>query len=140
MRLFHSSRSRREEVIPTSCPVSQFLSFAQILEVFPNMGKSENQKHLISQQLNNSIVFDPYKVINYHKPYKMAFEEIEGMFEGVLPDYYCVVKDKKEDFYWVINLEDHPSSFLLDKSYQQYLSPGRKHGQDSFVIIQPPER
>ena len=70
----------------------------------------------------------------------MAFEEIDGMFDGVLPDYYCVVKDKNEDFYWVINLEDHPNSFLLDKSYQQYLSNGRTQGQDSFVVIQPQER
>jgi hypothetical protein len=70
----------------------------------------------------------------------MAFEAIEGMLEGILPDYYCVVKDKHEDYYWVINLEDHPSSFLLDKSYQQYLSPEKGKGQDSFVVIQPPER
>lgn len=70
----------------------------------------------------------------------MAFDEFEDMFDGILPDYYCVVKDKKQDFYWVINLEDHPSSFLLDKSYQQYISPEHKQDQESFVIIQPQER
>lgn len=70
----------------------------------------------------------------------MAFEALDGMFEGMLPDYYCVVKHKKQDFYWVINLEDHPSSFLLDKSYQQYIAPEQKQEQNSFVIIQPPER
>ncbi len=70
----------------------------------------------------------------------MAFEQVEDMLDGILPDFYCVVRDKKEGFYWVINLEDHPSSFLLDKSYQQYLSHGKEKGQDSFVVIQPPGR
>lgn len=70
----------------------------------------------------------------------MAFEELDGFIEGILPDYYCVVKDKKQDFYWVINLEDHPNSFLLDKSFQQHLAPNMKEGQESYVVIQPQER
>lgn len=70
----------------------------------------------------------------------MAFEELDGLFEGVLPDYYCIVKDKKQDFYWVVNLEDQEYTFLLDKSFQHYLPPDRKEGHDSYVVIQPPER
>ena len=33
-----------------------------------------------------------------------------------LNNFYFVAKDEESDFYWVINLEDHPSSFILDKS------------------------
>ena len=70
----------------------------------------------------------------------MAFEEYNNMLQGELPDFYCVVKDKEQDFYWVINLEDHPGTFLLDKSYQQYLPADQKEDTESFVIIQPQER
>ena len=69
----------------------------------------------------------------------MAFEN-SNMFFGELPDYYCVIKDKNQDCYWVINLEDHPSSFLLDKSYQQFISSGQTEQDDSYVIVQPQPR
>jgi len=51
-------------------------------------------------------------------------------------DAYCIFKNKKYGFYWVINLEDHPSSFLLDKSYQNF-SPKYKDNNQSMVIFQP---
>jgi len=53
------------------------------------------------------------------------------------PDFFFVVKDTEEDFYWVLNLEDHPKSFLLDRSYQHFLSKNKKGDQDSMIIIQP---
>lgn len=56
---------------------------------------------------------------------------------GNIPDFYCVLKDNDHDFYWVINLEDHPNSFLLDKGYQQLNSQGIEDNQQSMVIIQP---
>ena len=62
--------------------------------------------------------------------------EITNQYRG-LPDFYCVVKDQDQDFYWVINLEDHPNSFLLDPTYQNLISPDHKTDQESMVIIQP---
>lgn len=70
----------------------------------------------------------------------MAFEEFDSNLQGAFPDYYCVIRDKKQDFYWVINLEDHPNSFLLDKSYQQFVSSDQQENEDSYVIIQPQPR
>ena len=61
----------------------------------------------------------------------MAFEDNNSMLQGQLPDVYCVVKDKEQDFYWVINLEDHPGTFLLDISYQQYIS--KIHSEDRQI-------
>ena len=54
-----------------------------------------------------------------------------------MKDLYCIIKNKKDGFYWVLNLEDHPGSFLLDKSYQQFIPPEYKEDQESLVIIQP---
>lgn len=54
-----------------------------------------------------------------------------------LPNFYCVVKDQEQDFYWAINLEDHPNSFLLDPTYQNLNSPKLKRDQESMVVIQP---
>ena len=53
-----------------------------------------------------------------------------------MTDSYCILKNKKDGFYWVINLEDHPSSFLLDKSYQNFSSKYKDNNQ-SMVIFQP---
>ena len=66
-------------------------------------------------------------------------KEIINQYTG-LPDFYCVVKDQEQDFYWVINLEDHPNSFLLDTTYQNLNSPELKKEQESMVVIQPPPR
>ena len=57
-----------------------------------------------------------------------------------LPNFYCVVKDQEQNFSWVINLEDHPNSFILDPSYQNLNSPQLKKEQESMVVIQPPPR
>ena len=70
----------------------------------------------------------------------MAFENEIINFQGDLPDFYCVVKDQEQDFYWVINLDDHGSCFLLDSTYQQLTSPDTKEDQESLVIIQPQQR
>jgi len=54
-----------------------------------------------------------------------------------VPDPYCVIQDDEQDFYWFINLEDHPNSFLLDKKYQHFIVPRHKKEHESMVIIQP---
>jgi len=54
-----------------------------------------------------------------------------------LTDLYCIIKNKKDGFYWVINLEDHPNSFLLDHSYHNFLPPQFKEDHESMVVIQP---
>ena len=66
----------------------------------------------------------------------MAFEDLNKMISP-LPDFYCVVKDKGQNFYWVIDLENHPNSFLVDSSFQNLVPPQLKEGQESIVIIQP---
>ena len=67
----------------------------------------------------------------------MAFEDFDSNLQGAFPDYYCVIRDKKQDFYWVINLEDHPNSFLLDQSFQNFLPSQMKEDQETMVIFQP---
>jgi hypothetical protein len=52
-------------------------------------------------------------------------------------DVYCIIKNKEDGFYWVLNLEDHPNSFLLDHSYHNFLPPQFKEDQESMVVIQP---
>ncbi|MBN2173715.1 MAG: hypothetical protein JW731_06270 [Bacteroidales bacterium] len=54
-----------------------------------------------------------------------------------MTDVYCVIKNKNDGFYWVINLENHPASFILDRSFQNFLSADRNSDQESMVIIQP---
>jgi len=54
-----------------------------------------------------------------------------------ITDVYCIVKNKENNFYWILNLEDHPNSFLLDKSFQQYLPTANFKAYESMVIIQP---
>lgn len=60
----------------------------------------------------------------------------EGI-EFQVKDVYCIIKNKEDGFYWVLNLEDHPNSFLLDRSYQNFLRPQFKEDQESMVVIQP---
>jgi hypothetical protein len=52
-------------------------------------------------------------------------------------DFFYVAKDEENGFYWVLNLEDHPSSFLLDKSFQHLMPSKIREGQESMVIKQP---
>jgi hypothetical protein len=52
-------------------------------------------------------------------------------------DFFFVVKNKKDGFYWVLNLENHFGTFLLDKGDQNFLPAGYKEDQKSMVIIQP---
>lgn len=54
-----------------------------------------------------------------------------------LKDVYCIIKNKEDGFYWVLNLEDHPNSFLLDRSYHQFIPPQHKMDQETMVVIQP---
>ena len=54
-----------------------------------------------------------------------------------MTDVYCIVKNKENNFYWVLNLEDHPNSFLLDKSFQQYLPATNYQAYETMVVIQP---
>ncbi len=65
-----------------------------------------------------------------------SINKIEEM-DVQIRDVYCIVKNKEDGFYWVINLEDHPNSFLLDHSYQNFLPPQFKKDQESMVVIQP---
>jgi hypothetical protein len=64
-------------------------------------------------------------------------ENIDENYKIRMTDVYCVIKSKKDNFYWVINLEDHPGSFLLDQSFQNFLPAELNDEQESMVIIQP---
>jgi hypothetical protein len=59
------------------------------------------------------------------------------MIDVQVKDAYCVITNKEDGFYWVINLEDHPNSFLLDRSYQNFMSDNIINDQESMVIFQP---
>lgn len=54
-----------------------------------------------------------------------------------LNTFYFIAKDKENDFYWVLNLDDHPNSFLLDKSFQHLVPSKIREGNESMVIKQP---
>lgn len=54
-----------------------------------------------------------------------------------ISDFFFMVKNQKDGFYWVLNLENHFGSFLLDKTDQNFLPPEYKEDQKSMVIIQP---
>lgn len=60
----------------------------------------------------------------------------EDWFEE-MNDHYFIVKNKENGFYWVINLNDHPNSFLLDHSFQNMISTGAMSEEESMVVIQP---
>ncbi len=51
--------------------------------------------------------------------------------------FYYVAKDEENDFYWVLNLDDHPNSFLLDKSFQHLVPSKIREDNESMVIKQP---
>jgi N-acyl-L-homoserine lactone synthetase len=71
---------------------------------------------------------------------KMANEVINKEEFEVFDDlntFYFVAKDKENDFYWVLNLDDHPNSFLLDKSFQHLVPSKIREGNESMVIKQP---
>lgn len=50
---------------------------------------------------------------------------------------YFIIKNKEDGFYWVLNLENHPNSFLLDKTYQHFVPSSVKTDQESMVVFQP---
>ena len=54
-----------------------------------------------------------------------------------IKDAYFIINNKEDGFYWVINLEDHPNSFLLDRSFQNFMSTNISNDQESMVIFQP---
>lgn len=66
----------------------------------------------------------------------MDEETIIKNFE-FLTDFYCIIKNKEDGFYWVLDLNDHPNSFLLDNSFQHLVPKEMKNEQESLVIIQP---
>jgi hypothetical protein len=67
----------------------------------------------------------------------MKHNEINTEWFEQFNDCYCIVKNKENGFYWVINLNDHPNSFLLDHSFQNMITPGAVNEQESMVVIQP---
>lgn len=66
------------------------------------------------------------------------FQNIKEGDENVsVKNVYCIIKNKEDGFYWVLNLENHPNSFLLDKTFQHFLPPTFKKDQESMVVFQP---
>jgi len=57
--------------------------------------------------------------------------------EVQVKDAYFVIQNKEDGFSWIINLEDHPNSFLLDSSNQNFVSNDVMNEQESMVIFQP---
>lgn len=64
-------------------------------------------------------------------------EKINSNLEVRMVDSYCVISNKEDNFYWVLNLEDHPNSFLLDRSFQNFISPNSEMHNGSMVVFQP---
>ena len=52
-------------------------------------------------------------------------------------DFYFILPDKENNFNWVINLEDHPNSFLLNGSHHRNINNQRGDEDASMVVIQP---
>ncbi len=67
----------------------------------------------------------------------MIQQEINNEWFEQFKDCYFIVKNKENGFYWVINLNDHPNSFLLDHSFQNMISREKISDQESMVVIQP---
>lgn len=67
----------------------------------------------------------------------MKENDINTEFFEQFNDCYCIVKNKENGFYWVINLNDHPNSFLLDHSFQHMITQDAMNEQESMVVIQP---
>jgi hypothetical protein len=61
----------------------------------------------------------------------------DGRAEVTVKNVYCIIKNKEDGFYWVLNLENHPNSFLLDKSFQHFVPRSVKQDQESMVVFQP---
>ena len=68
-----------------------------------------------------------------------GFDEIalKMLAAGMMKDFYYVVADEENDFYWALNLDDHPNSFILDKSYQNFRNNISGQENESMVVIQP---
>lgn len=62
---------------------------------------------------------------------------ISENLEVQVKDAYFVIQNKEDGFSWIINLEDHPNSFLLDSSNQNFVSNDVMNEQESMVIFQP---
>jgi hypothetical protein len=54
-----------------------------------------------------------------------------------ISDFFFLVKNQEDSFYWVINLENHFGSFILHQTNQNFLPPEYQEDQKSMVIIQP---
>ena len=66
------------------------------------------------------------------------FKEIKDGGEDLQSkNVYCIIKNREDGFYWVLNLDNHPNSFLLDKTYQHFLPSSFKKDQESMVVFQP---
>lgn len=52
-------------------------------------------------------------------------------------DFYFILPDKENNFNWVINLDDHPNSFLLNGTHHRNIDTIRGEDDASMVIIQP---
>ncbi len=52
-------------------------------------------------------------------------------------DIYCVIKNKEDNFCWYINLDDHPNSFLMKQSFQNFNPMNFQDEKESIVIIRP---
>ena len=100
------------------------------------MGNHEKYKVLIINDLNICIVIE--SIITQSKMTEMNKHEIntDEWFDE-MNDHYFLVKNKEHGFYWVINLNDHPNSFLLDHSFQNMVTPGAMAEEESMVVIQP---
>ncbi|MBM3435289.1 MAG: hypothetical protein FJY07_03610 [Bacteroidetes bacterium] len=61
----------------------------------------------------------------------------EAETETQVKNAYFIVKNEEFGFYWVLNLENHPNSFLLDKTFQHFVPSTFKENQESMVVFQP---
>jgi hypothetical protein len=64
-------------------------------------------------------------------------KNLKASVDVQIKDLYCIVKSKEDGFYWVLNLDDHPNSFILDRSYHNFIPPQFKKDHESMVVIQP---
>lgn len=65
------------------------------------------------------------------------FNNTQNEVEYMMKDIFFMIRNKKDGFYWVLNLEDHPNSFLLDKSFHNFASSNYTEDTESLVILQP---
>ncbi|GAB4326542.1 MAG: hypothetical protein Kow00127_19360 [Bacteroidales bacterium] len=56
---------------------------------------------------------------------------------GFDKDFYFVLQNQDEGIFWVIDLYDHPNSFLLSGDYHHVIPRGKDDDPESMVIIQP---